>query len=137
MVDWQGIFDLLPDFQTADLLIAAIGSLAGAWGVRTQRAERLGEIASRDALQVQDRQKRLDRLGAAHVGRQDRRREPDARGITGGSLAIAHTRRGASSNGCSAFNTLANIAREKSSTIVLPVPVVIIQRLAGATEKPS
>jgi len=35
------------------------------------------------------------------------------------------------------LGTLANIAGEKSSTIVFPVPVDIIQRLAGTTEKPS
>jgi regulator of protease activity HflC (stomatin/prohibitin superfamily) len=35
------------------------------------------------------------------------------------------------------LGTLANIAGEKSSTIVFPVPVDIIQRLAGKTEKPS
>jgi regulator of protease activity HflC (stomatin/prohibitin superfamily) len=35
------------------------------------------------------------------------------------------------------LGTLANIAGEKNSTIVFPVPVDIIQRLAGAGEKPS
>jgi hypothetical protein len=35
---------------------------------------------------------RLDRLRAAQVGRQDRRREADAGGIVGAGLAVAHTR---------------------------------------------
>ena len=52
----------------------------------------LGEVAGRDALEVQDRQQRLDRLRAPHVGWQDRRREPDAAGIASGGLAIAHAR---------------------------------------------
>jgi hypothetical protein len=43
-----------------------------------------------DALQVQDRQQRLDRPGAAHVGRQDRWREADAVGIVSRRPAIAH-----------------------------------------------
>src|SRR5712675_211642 len=57
-----------------------------------QRRQRLGEVAGRDTLQIQDRQQRLDRLRAAHVGRQDRRREPDAVGIGSGGLTIAYTR---------------------------------------------
>jgi hypothetical protein len=57
-----------------------------------QRRQCLGEVAGRDPLQIQDRQQRLDRLRPAHVGRQDRRREPDAVGIGGSRLAIAHTR---------------------------------------------
>jgi hypothetical protein len=43
-------------------------------------------------LQIEDRQQRLDRLRPPHVGRHDRRREPDTVGIGGGGLAIAHTR---------------------------------------------
>src|SRR5947199_5664784 len=57
-----------------------------------QRRQRLGEVASRNPLQVKDRQQRLDRLRAAHVGRQDRRREPDAARIGSRRLAIAYTR---------------------------------------------
>jgi hypothetical protein len=57
-----------------------------------QRGQRLGEIADRDALQVKDRQQRLDRLRTAHVGWEDRRREPNAVGIGGIRLAISHTR---------------------------------------------
>ena len=36
-----------------------------------QGRQRLREVAGRDALEVQDRQQRLDRLRASHVGRQD------------------------------------------------------------------
>src|ERR1700730_18677725 len=43
-------------------------------------------------LQIKDRQQRLDRLRAAHVGRQDRRLEPDAARIGSGGLAVAYTR---------------------------------------------
>ena len=57
-----------------------------------QRRQRLGEVAGRDPLEVEDRQQLLDRLRAPHVGRQDRRREADARGIAGHRLAIAHAR---------------------------------------------
>src|SRR5271156_4945447 len=57
-----------------------------------QRCQRLGEVAGRDTLQVKDRQQRLDRLRTAQVGWQDRRREPDAVGIGGVRLAVAHTR---------------------------------------------
>lgn len=39
-----------------------------------------------------DRQQRLDRFRAAHVGRQDRRREPDAVRVGSVSLTIAYTR---------------------------------------------
>ena len=56
-----------------------------------QRSQRLREVAGRDTLQVKDRQQRLDRLRTAHVGWQDRRREPDAVGIGGVRLAITHT----------------------------------------------
>src|SRR6478672_2212631 len=57
-----------------------------------QRRQRLGEVAGRYPLQVKNRQQRLDRFRAAHVRRQDRRREPDAVGIGSVRLAIAHTR---------------------------------------------
>src|SRR6202022_4028847 len=57
-----------------------------------QRRQRLGEVASRYPLQIKDRQQRLDRLRATHVGRQDRRREPDAARIGSGGLAVAYTR---------------------------------------------
>ena len=57
-----------------------------------QRCQSLGEVAGRDTLQVQDRQQRLDRLRPAHVGRQNRWREPDAVGIGSVRLAIAHAR---------------------------------------------
>src|SRR5438552_15322155 len=57
-----------------------------------QRSQRLREVAGRDTLQVKDRQQRLDRLRPAHVGRQDRRREPDAARIGGVRFAIAYTR---------------------------------------------
>jgi hypothetical protein len=50
------------------------------------------KVTSRDALQIKDRQQCLDRLRPAHVGRQDRRREPEAVGIGGVRLAVAHTR---------------------------------------------
>src|SRR5438105_1280580 len=45
-----------------------------------------------ESKQVKDRQQRLDRLRPAHVGRQDRRREPDAARIGGVRFAIAYTR---------------------------------------------
>jgi len=57
-----------------------------------QRRQSLGEVAGGDTLQVKDRQQRLDRFRAAHVGRQYRRREPDAVGVGSVRLAIAHTR---------------------------------------------
>ena len=56
-----------------------------------QRSQRLREVAGRDTLQIKDRQQRLDRFRAAHVGRQDRRREPDAVGVGGVRLTIAYT----------------------------------------------
>src|SRR5215470_913181 len=56
-----------------------------------QGRKRFGEIAGRDALQVEDRQQRLDRLRAPQVGRQDRRCKANAAGIASRSLAIAHT----------------------------------------------
>src|SRR4029453_4313942 len=57
-----------------------------------QRRQSLGEVAGGDPLQVKDRQQRLDRFRAAHVGRQDRWREPDAVGVGSVRLAIAYTR---------------------------------------------
>ena len=57
-----------------------------------QGAECLRKITGRNALQVQYRQKRLDRRRAPQVRRQDRRREPDAAWIIGGCLAVAHAR---------------------------------------------
>src|SRR5258707_3983028 len=56
-----------------------------------QRRQSLGEVAGRDPLQVKHRQQRLNRLRSAHVGRQDRRREPDAGGVGSVHLAIAYT----------------------------------------------
>lgn len=50
--------------------------------------QRFREIAGRNALEVEDRQQRLDRLGAAHVERQDRRSEADAARIVSGRPAI-------------------------------------------------
>src|SRR5262245_25599615 len=57
-----------------------------------QSSKRLREVTRRDALQVEDRQQRLDRPRAAHVPRKDRRREADARGIVGTGLSVPHTR---------------------------------------------
>src|SRR5262249_61557697 len=57
-----------------------------------QRRQSLGEVAGGDTLQVKDWQQRLDRFRPAHVGRQDRRREPDAVGVGSVRLAIAYTR---------------------------------------------
>src|SRR3954467_1589816 len=73
--------------QSADRGCRQSGSI-----LAKQRRQRFREVASRDPLQVKDRQQRLDRLRTPHVGRQDRRREPDAVGIGGVRLAIAHTR---------------------------------------------
>jgi hypothetical protein len=56
-----------------------------------QRSERLGEVAARDALQVQPGQEFLERAGPAQVARQDRRGEPDP-GVGGRRTAIAHPR---------------------------------------------
>ena len=56
------------------------------------RLQRLGEVAGRDPLQVQPGQQRLHRLRTAHVGRQDRRREPDQDGVGSVRLAVAYTR---------------------------------------------
>src|SRR5262249_39915072 len=57
-----------------------------------QSSQRLREVTCRDALQVEDRRQRLDCPRAAHVRRQDRRRETDARGVVGSRLPIAHAR---------------------------------------------
>ena len=83
----RGVFVEPTVLQAADGGCRQPGSI-----LAEQRRQRLGEVAGRDPLQVEDRQQRLDRLRAAHVGRQDRRREADAAGIGGGRLAIAHTR---------------------------------------------
>jgi hypothetical protein len=42
-----------------------------------ERGEGLGEIARRDALQVQERDQHIETFQAARIGRQDRRREAD------------------------------------------------------------
>ena len=55
-----------------------------------QRRQRVGQVAGRDALEIQDRQQRLDRLRSSRVGRQDRRREADAPGIVGRRRPVAH-----------------------------------------------
>src|SRR5712672_1680810 len=83
----RGVFVKPTVLQTADGGCRQPGSI-----LAEQRRQRLGEVAGRDTLQIKDRQQRLDRLRPAHVGRQDRRREPDAAGIAGGGLAITHTR---------------------------------------------
>jgi hypothetical protein len=57
-----------------------------------QRRQRLREVAGRYPLQVKDQPQRLDRFRAAHVGRQDRRREPDAAGVGSVRFTIAYTR---------------------------------------------
>src|SRR5262249_18264432 len=56
-----------------------------------QGRKRFGEITGRDALQVGDRQQRLDRLRAPQVGRQNRRRKANAAGIASRGLAITDT----------------------------------------------
>src|SRR5277367_6524348 len=53
-----------------------------------QRAERLIEVAGRDALQVEDRDQHFEALRAPRVGRQDARAKPNA--FTLGCLAVAH-----------------------------------------------
>jgi len=41
------------------------------WRILAEKSrQRFGEVAGRDALEVQDRQQRLDRFRAPHVGRQ-------------------------------------------------------------------
>ena len=57
-----------------------------------QGAERLLEVAGRDALQIEDRDQRIDALRAPGVGRQDCRREADASRIVGAGLPVAHAR---------------------------------------------
>src|SRR4029077_755168 len=52
-----------------------------------QRCQSLGEVAGRDTLQVKDRKQRLDRFRAAHVGRQDRRREPESTKVSTSSVS--------------------------------------------------
>src|SRR4051794_29868254 len=54
--------------QSADRGCRQSGSI-----LAKQRRQRFREVASRDPLQVKDRQQRLDRLRTPHVGRQDRR----------------------------------------------------------------
>ena len=49
----------------------------------------LGEVARRDALQVEPGQELLDRLGPPEVGRQDRRGETDLAGLSR-TPAVAH-----------------------------------------------
>lgn len=56
-----------------------------------QRGQCVGEVAGRDTFQVKDRQQRLDRHRAAHVGRQDRRREADTGGVICVGFTVTHT----------------------------------------------
>src|ERR1700724_576505 len=83
----RSVFVKPPVLQTADGGCRQPGSI-----LAEQRRQSLGEVAGGDTLQVKDRQQRLDRFRAAHVGRQDRRREPDAVGVGSVRLAIAYTR---------------------------------------------
>ncbi len=48
-----------------------------------QRAERILEVTGRDALQVEDRDQHFEALRAPRIGRQYRRREPDALAVGG------------------------------------------------------
>ena len=60
------------------------------WRVRPQKSgQGLGEVARRDALQVEPGQELLDRLGPPEVGRQDRRGETDLAGLSR-TPAVAH-----------------------------------------------
>src|SRR5450759_4497484 len=54
------------------------------------RGQRLLEAASRDALQVEDRDQHFQALRAPRIGRQDSRVEPDA--LTRSRLAVAYPR---------------------------------------------
>src|SRR5450432_54919 len=83
----RGVFVKPTVLQPADGGCRQPGSI-----LAEQRRQSLGEVAGGDTLQVEDRQQRLDRFRAAHVGRQDRRREPDAVGVGSVRLAIAYTR---------------------------------------------
>ena len=57
-----------------------------------QGGQRLLEVAGRDAFQIEDRDQRIEALRAPGVGRQDCRREADARRIVGAGLPVAHAR---------------------------------------------
>src|SRR4029077_18102603 len=57
-----------------------------------ERGEHLLEVASRDALEVEDRDQHLEALRPARIGRQDGRGKPDALAGARPGLAIAHTR---------------------------------------------
>src|SRR6476659_8149682 len=83
----RGVFVKPTVLQPADGGCRQPGSI-----LAEQRRQSFREVAGGDTFQVKDRQQCLDRFRAAHVGRQDRRREPDAVGVGGGRLAIAYTR---------------------------------------------
>jgi hypothetical protein len=55
-----------------------------------ERRQHLLEVASRDALEVEDREQNLEALGAPRVGRQDRRAEPDT--LTARNLTVTDAR---------------------------------------------
>src|SRR6516162_2464063 len=83
----RGMFVKPTILQTADGGCRQPGSI-----LAEQRRQSLGEVSGGDTLQIEDRQQRLDRFRAAHVGGQDRRREADAVGIGSVRLTIAYTR---------------------------------------------
>jgi hypothetical protein len=76
-----------------DLLQAADRRRRQPCGILAEQGrKRIGKVAARDALQIEDRQQCLDRLRAPGIGRQDRRAEAHAAGIVGRRPAVAHTR---------------------------------------------
>src|SRR6202030_1533284 len=83
----RGVFVKPTILQPADAGCRQPGSI-----LAEQRRQSLREVAGGDTFKEKDRQQRLDRFRAAHVRRQDRRREPDAVGVGSVRLAIAYTR---------------------------------------------
>ena len=75
------------------VLQPADGGGRQAAGVLAQQGrQRLGEVAGRNALEVEDRQQGLYRLRAPEISRQNRRRKADAPGIVRRRLAVPHAR---------------------------------------------
>jgi hypothetical protein len=80
-------------FVDPDVLQSCNGRGRQAGGVLAEQGgQRVAKVAGRDALQIKDRDQCIEALRTPSIGRQDRRREADARGAVDAGLPVAHAR---------------------------------------------
>ena len=105
----------------------------GAWGIKVSNVELKHIDLNENMVRAIAKQAEAERLRRAKIIDAEGELQAAEKLMQAGEILSRHPE----AMQLRYLGTLANIAGEKSSTIVFPVPVDIIQRLAGATEKPS